>query len=195
MNNKACDGVINVISLSLFLFHSVLRSLFLSLQTPLTSLFLFSSFFSSLSLTLYSLPLTAHGSRLMVKPLSFFFSFFFLISFSHTLYSLPLMTHDEASLFSRSALGGWDSDRLWVGGLQVGFRLARVAPDRRGWLQTGVGLWVAVGSRGVVGSHGWPWVLLLVGVFGWLEFQRCFNRVFRLLEFQRCFNGVSRWME
>ena len=41
---------------------------------------------------------------------------------------------------------------------------------------------VAVGSRGVVGSHGWPWVLLLVGVFG-------------LLEFQRCFNGVFGWME
>ena len=48
-----------------------------------------------------------------------------------------------------------------------------------------------MGSRGVVGSHGWPWVLLLVGVSGWLEFQRCFNRVSRSLEFQRCFNGVS----
>ena len=52
-----------------------------------------------------------------------------------------------------------------------------------------------VGSRGIVGSHGWPWVLLLVGVSGWLEFQRCFNRVFGSLEFQRCFNGVSGWME
>ena len=108
------------------------------------------------------------------------------------------MTHGEASFFSRSALGGWDSDRLWVGGLQIdegGSRSAWVASDWRGWLQTGVGLWVAVGSRGVVGSHGWPWVLLLVGVFGWLEFKRCFNRVFGSLEFQRCFNGVSGWME
>ena len=82
------------------------------------------------------------------------------------------MDHGEASLFSRSALGGWPS-------------------DRRGWLQIGVGgfrpEWVVggrggVGSRGVVDGHGWPWVLLLVGVSWWLEFQRCFN-------------GVSGWME
>ena len=90
------------------------------------------------------------------------------------------MTHGEASLFSRSALGGWASGGLQIG--EGGSKSAWVASDWRGWLQTGVGLWVAVGSRGVVGSHGWPWVLLLVGVFGWLEFQRCFN-------------GVSRWME
>ena len=94
------------------------------------------------------------------------------------------MTHGEAYLFSRSALGGWDSDRFWVGGLQVGFRSARVAPDRRGWLQIGVGGFRPAWGCGWrwVGSHGWPWVLLLVGVFGWLEFQRCFN-------------GVSGWME
>ena len=54
---------------------------------------------------------------------------------------------------------------------------------------------MASDRRGVVGSHGWPWVLLLVGVSGWLEFQRCFNRVSGSLEFQRCFNGVSGWME
>ena len=58
-----------------------------------------------------------------------------------------------------------------------------------------MGSLVAVGSRGVVGSHEWPWVLLLVGVSGWLEFQRCFNRVSGWLEFQRYFNGVSGWME
>ena len=147
------------ISLSLCFAFS-LPSLFLSLQTPLTSLFFFSSFF--------------------------------LISFSHTLYSLPLMAHGEASLFSRSALGGWASD--WCGWLQIGvggFRLAWVASDRHGVVGGRGGL----GSRGVVGSHGWPWALLLVGVSGWLEFQRCFNRVSRSLEFQRCFNGVSEWME
>ena len=66
-----------------------------------------------------------------------------------------------------------------------GFRLAWVASDRHG----------VVGGRGGLGSHGWPWVLLLVGVSGWLEFQRCFNRVSGSLEFQRCFNGVSGWME
>ena len=58
-----------------------------------------------------------------------------------------------------------------------------------------MGLWVAVGAWIAVGSHGWPWVLLLVGVSGWLEFHRCFNRVYGSLEFQRCFNGVSGWME
>ena len=66
-----------------------------------------------------------------------------------------------------------------------GFRLAWVASAWRG----------VMGGHGVVGSHGWPWVLLLVGVSGWLEFQRCFNRVSGWLEFQRCFNGVSGWME
>ena len=68
MNNKACDGVINVIFLALFLslcFAFSLPSLFLSLQTPLTSL-LFFFFFSSLSLTLSTLFL----SRLTVKLLS-----------------------------------------------------------------------------------------------------------------------------
>ena len=79
-------------------------------------------------------------------------------------------------------------DRLWVGGLQIGvgglqigvsgFRLAWVASDQNGV----VGDRGGVGSRGVVDGHGWPRVLLLVGVFGWLEFQRCFN-------------GVSGWME
>ena len=85
-------------------------------------------------------------------------------------------------------------DWLWVGGLQIGvggFRLAWVASDRHGVVGGRGGL----GSRGVVGSHGWPWVLLLVGVSSWLEFQRCFNKVFGSLEFQRCINGVSRWME
>ena len=138
-------------------------------------------------LSTFSLPLTSNSS-----DLSLFFSSFFLISFSHTLYSLPLMAHGEASLFSRSALGRWASD--WCGWLQIGvggFRLAWVASDQRGV----VGGCGGVGSRGVVGSHGWPWALLLVGVSGWLEFQRCFNRVSRSLEFQRCFNGVSEWME
>ena len=109
------------------------------------------------------------------------------------------MAHGEASLFSRSAVGGWASNRCgW-------------ASDRRGWLQIGMGgfrlAWVAsdqngvvgdrggVGSCGVVDGHGWPWVLLLVGVSGCLEFQRSFNRVSGWLEFQRCFNGVSGWME
>ena len=72
-----------------------------------------------------------------------------------------------------------------------GSRLEWVATDWRGVMGGRKG----VGSRGVVGSHGWPWALLLVGVSGWLEFQRCFNRVSRSLEFQRCFNGVSEWME
>ena len=72
-----------------------------------------------------------------------------------------------------------------------GFRLAWVASDQNGV----VGGRGGVGSRGVVDGHGWPWVLLLVGVSGWLEFQRCFNRVSKWLEFQRCFNGVSGWME
>ena len=116
------------------------------------------------------------------------------------------MAHGEASLFSRSALGGWPSDRrgwlqIGVGGFRlsllkigfgwVAFRSTWVAPDRNGWLQIGVGgfrpEWVVggrggVGSRGVVDGHGWPWVLLLVGVSWWLEFQRCFN-------------GVSGWIE
>ena len=138
-------------------------------------------------LSTFSLPLTSDSSNLW--PLSSFF-LFFLISFSHTLYSLPLTAHGEASLFSRSALGGWASD----GWLQIevgGYRLAWVASDRRG-VMGGRG---GVGSRGVVGSHGWPWVLPLVGVSSWLEFQKCFNRVSGSLEFQRCFNGVSGWME
>ena len=153
MNNKTCEGVINVtVSLSLSL--SVLRSLCLlsssSLQTLLTSLLFF---------------------------------FYFLISFPHTLFLSRLTVKPLSS-----------QDRLWVGGLQIGvggFRSEWVASDRRGV----VGGRGGVGSRGVVGSHGWPWVLLLVGVSGWLEFQRCFNRVFGSLEFQRCFNGVSGWME
>ena len=120
-------------------------------------------------LSTFSLPLTSDSSDLSL----FFFFFLSNLFLSH---SLPLTAHGEASLFSRSALGGW-------------------ALDRRGWLQLGVGLWVVVGSYGVMGSCGWPWVLLLVGVSVWLEFQRCFNRVSRSLEFQRCFNGVSEWME
>ena len=139
------------VSLS-FCFAFSLPSLFHSLQTPLTSLF--------------------------------FFCFFFFSSLSHTLYSLPLTAHGEGSLFLRSALGGWASD----GWLQIGvggYRLAWVALDQRG----------VMGGRGGVDSHGWPWVLLLVSVSSWLEFQKCFNRVSRLLEFQRCFNGVSGWME
>ena len=139
------------VSLSLCFAFS-LPSLFLWLQTPLTSL-LFFFFFSSHSLTLSALFL----SRLTVKLLS-------------------------------------SQDRLWVGVLQVGVGGSRsewVALDRRG-VMGGRG---GVGSRGIVGSHGWPWVLLLVGVSGWLEFQRCFNRVSGSLEFQRCFNGVSGWME
>ena len=66
-------------------------------------------------------------------------------------------------------------DQLWVGGLQIcmgGSRSEWVASDRRG----------VVGGHGGVGSHGWPWVLLLVGVSGWLEFQRCFNGVFGWME-------------
>ena len=100
------------------------------------------------------------------------------------------MAHGEASLFSRSALGGWASD----GWLQIevgGYRLAWVASNRHRVVGGGGGM----GSCGVVGSHGWPWVLLLVGVSSWLEFQKCFNRVSGSLEFQRCFNGVSGWME
>ena len=72
-------------------------------------------------------------------------------------------------------------DRLWVGGLQIdvgGSRSKWVASDQNGV----VGGRGGVGSCGVVDGHGWPWVLLLVGVSGWLEFQRCFN-------------GVSGWME
>ena len=137
VNNKAWDGVINVISLSLFLSLFVLRSLYL---------------------------LSSSHFRLL-WPFSSFFLFFFLISFSHTLYSLPLTAHGEASLFSRSTLGGWASD----GCLQIGvggYRLAWVASDRRGV----VGGRGGMGSRGVMGSHGWPWVLLLVGVSSWLEF-------------------------
>ena len=156
MNNKACDGVINVISLALFL-----------------SLSLFCV------LSAFSLPLTLDSSDLS----SFFL--FFLISFSHTLYSLPPRL--TVKLLS-------SQDRLLVGVLQVGVGGSRsewVASDRRG-VMGGRG---GVGSRGIVGSHGWPWVLLLVGVSGWLEFQRCFNRVSGSLEFQRCFNGVSGWME
>ena len=136
-------------------------------------------------LTTFSLPLTSNSSDLSL----FFFFFLSNLFLSH---SLPLTAHGEASLFSRSALGGWASD--WCGWLQIGvggFRLAWVASDQRGV----VGGCGGVGSRGVVGSHGWPWALLLVGVSGWLEFQRCFNRVSRSLEFQRCFNGVSEWME
>ena len=53
-----------------------------------------------------------------------------------------------------------------------GSRSEWVASDRRG----------VVGGHGGVGSHGWPWVLLLVGVSGWLEFQRCFNGVFGWME-------------
>ena len=130
-------------------------------------------------LSTFSLPLTSNSS-----DLSLLFLFFFFSSLSHTLYSLPLTAHGEASLFLRSALGGWASD----GWLQIGvggYRLAWVALDQRG----------VMGGRGGVDSHGWPWVLLLVSVSSWLEFQKCFNRVSRLLEFQRCFNGVSGWME
>ena len=126
------------------------------------------------SLSGFSLPLTSDSS-----DLSLLFFFFFLISFSHTLHSHPLMAHGEASLFSRSALGGWPSDRR--GWLQIemgGFRLTWVASDQNGV----VGGRGGVGSRGVVDGHGWPRVLLLVGISGWLEFQRCFN-------------GVSGWME
>ena len=125
-------------------------------------------------LSTFSLPLTSNSS-----DLSLLFLFFFFSSLSHTLYSLPLTAHGEASLFLRSALGGWASD----GWLQIGvggYRLAWVALDQRG----------VMGGRGGVDSHGWPWVLLLVSVSSWLEFQKCFNRVSRLLEFQRCFNGV-----
>ena len=56
------------------------------------------------------------------------------------------MAHGEASLFSRSALGGWASDRCgW-------------ALDQRGWLQIGMGgfrlVWVASDQNGVVGDLG-----------------------------------------
>ena len=52
-------------------------------------------------------------------------------------------------------------DRLWVGALQMGgSRLEWVATDWRGVMGGRKG----VGGRGVVGSHGWPWVLLLAGV-------------------------------
>ena len=151
----------------------------------------FSHYFSLSLCFAFSLPSLFLSLQILLTSLFFFF-LFFLISFSHTLYSLPLTAHGEASLFSRLALGGWASDRR--GWLQIGvggFRLAWVASDRHGVVGGRGGL----GSRGVVGSHGWPWVLLLVGVSSWLEFQRCFNKVFGSLEFQRCFNGVSRWME
>ena len=131
----------------------------------------------------FSLPSLFLSLQILLTSLFFFF-LFFLISFSHTLYSLPLTAHGEASLFSRSALGGWASD----GWLQIGvggYRLVWVALDQRG----------VIDCRGGVDSNGWPWVLLLVGVSSWLEFQKCFNRVSGSLEFQRCFNGVFGWME
>ena len=72
MNNKACDGVINVISLSLFLSLSlfcVLSAFSLPLTSDSSDLSLLFFFFSHLFPS-HSLPLTAHGEASLFSRLA-----------------------------------------------------------------------------------------------------------------------------